>query len=471
MPKTKQPAIESSFHHLDRLSEKQGLFSSLLRTIDTLSGFYGFEKISYSLLDNPKAYQPLIKAGITGERPFVIFKALGAPDVMLRASFPLSALRAYKAHKMHEFPQPIKACSQGEIFFASSREDQPIQRRDEVSLITIGEAGPIAEAQIVQVIWKSLLERGALPERLTLMVNAVGCSQCFGHFRSLVSTHIRSKVGGLCKNCKRNFKLAPTRILICEEEKCRIATSHAPQMLDHLCENCKKHLRGFLEFLDEMGISYYIDARRFRTGFWADTVLFEFMYALRPVAAMPDVAASILEEGVVATEKNDADSNSELLDEVAQSQSDTVPGKRGIILAEGGRLSRAAELMGAKGVEAAAGTLLVDAIEQGLFSHREQVPDIYLAQLGEMARRKSLKVLEILRLAGITARESLGRDAIKSQLKLAEKIKAPIALILGQKEVIDGTIIVRETDSGIQETVPQEKLIDFLKKRLKRESL
>ena len=141
-----------------------------------------------------------------------------------------------------------------------------------------------------------------------------------------------------------------------------------------------------------------------------------------------------------------------------------------MILAEGGRLTRAAELMGAKGLEAVAGSILPDAVEQAVFPPRslEFTPDVYLAQLGEIARRRSLRVLEMLRLGGITVKESLGRDAIKSQLKLAEKFGAPIALILGQKEVIDQTIIVRETNSGIQETVPQEKLIDFLKRRLKK---
>ena len=65
-------------------------------------------------------------------------------------------------------------------------------------------------------------------------------------------------------------------------------------------------------------------------------------------------------------------------------------------------------------------------------------------------------------------KESLGRDSIKIQLKIAERIGARVALVLGQKEALDGTIIVREVESGIQETVPQEKLVDFLKKKLKK---
>ena len=65
-------------------------------------------------------------------------------------------------------------------------------------------------------------------------------------------------------------------------------------------------------------------------------------------------------------------------------------------------------------------------------------------------------------------RESLGRDSIKSQFNTAERIGAKVMLVIGQKEALDRTVIVREVDSGIQETIPQEMLVEFLKKKLKK---
>lgn len=461
MPKTKTPPTESFFHHLDRLPEKEGAFELLRGSFRTIASFYGFDKMSFSAIDDARVYSPLMRAGLLSERPPVVLKSSTGSDVIVRSSPSLNVLRAYRSHKMNDFSQPVKVLIEDESFSFSSRTDQPISRRDEEALVMVGEAGPIAEAQIVQVMWNSLIDMGVPVDRLGLAVNAIGCGQCYTHFRSSLSSHLRNKVGGLCKNCKRSFKTTPTKILICEEEKCGIATSHAPQMLDNLCEHCKKHLRGFLEFLDEMGIPYHLDPRRFRPGFWADTLLFECMYiaARPPIIPIEQTDANLVQSGTIAP--------------LSDQESVPIPpisatSKRGLTLAEGGRLGRAAELMGVKGLEAASGILFLDAVEQAIFPPRtiETKPDVYLAQLGEFARRRSLRVLEMLRLAGISVKESLGRDAIKSQLKLAEKFGAPIALILGQKEVIDQTIIVRETDSGIQETVPQEKLIDFLKRRL-----
>jgi len=76
--------------------------------------------------------------------------------------------------------------------------------------------------------------------------------------------------------------------------------------------------------------------------------------------------------------------------------------------------------------------------------------------------------MEELRKAGISVYESLGRDSIKSQLHISAKIAAEIGLIIGQKEAIDGTVMVREMDSGMQEVVPQDKLIELLKRKLKK---
>ena len=51
---------------------------------------------------------------------------------------------------------------------------------------------------------------------------------------------------------------------------------------------------------------------------------------------------------------------------------------------------------------------------------------------------------------------------------MSQKVSAEIGLIIGQKEAIDGTVMVREMYSGIQEIIPQEKLLDLLKRKLKK---
>ncbi|MEK9148356.1 MAG: His/Gly/Thr/Pro-type tRNA ligase C-terminal domain-containing protein, partial [Patescibacteria group bacterium] len=95
-------------------------------------------------------------------------------------------------------------------------------------------------------------------------------------------------------------------------------------------------------------------------------------------------------------------------------------------------------------------------------------PKVFLAQLGELAKKKSFGLMEELRKAGITAAESLGRDSIRSQLKIADRRGAEYTLIVGQKEALDQMVIIREMLSGTQEAIPQSKLIETLKRKLRK---
>jgi len=94
-------------------------------------------------------------------------------------------------------------------------------------------------------------------------------------------------------------------------------------------------------------------------------------------------------------------------------------------------------------------------------------PDVFFAQLGKEARRTSLRLFEEVRAAGFNVVEAFGKASLKAQLESANKVGAHVAVILGQQEVQDDTIIVRDMDSGSQETIPIEKLIDNLKRILK----
>jgi histidyl-tRNA synthetase len=94
------------------------------------------------------------------------------------------------------------------------------------------------------------------------------------------------------------------------------------------------------------------------------------------------------------------------------------------------------------------------------------ISEVFLIQLGEFARRKSLPILFKLFKEGFKVNMALDKESLRSQLKVADKLKVPFALILGQKEARDGTIIVRNMLDGSQETIEIKKLFEFLKKRI-----
>jgi histidyl-tRNA synthetase len=93
---------------------------------------------------------------------------------------------------------------------------------------------------------------------------------------------------------------------------------------------------------------------------------------------------------------------------------------------------------------------------------------VFLAQIGSMAKRKGLKLLEEFRKAKIEIGESFGKDSLKSQLKMADKMKAKYTLLLGQREALEGSIIIRDMENGKQETVKIESAVKEMQKRLKK---
>lgn len=452
-PKLSEKDIIAS---LDRLPAREEVYEKLKKKFDSLAEYYGFKLIFTPPLERYRQFLPLIKAGFLDERIPVQCRCGPGSDYILRVSGILSSLRAYISHKMSDLPQPVKLAFEGEVFFTESRRDAVLRSRYECGLVMAGEEGPVAAAEIVQIIWKILDGIGVDVRELELRVNAIGCASCYPSFRSSLASYFRSRVSRLCRSCRRVAKAHPVRALSCADEKCKMFAKHAPQILDFLCDQCKKHLRGFLEFLDELKISYYLDSRFFREGLWFNTLIFEFSGKAK---AKP-VIANATDVNIVKD-----DTSGEQID---VSVADV---ENSIIIGEGGGCTRAAELISGKRVEAVGFELYVDRLIAFLSRRRltdSKKPLVFLTHLGDLAKRKSLALMEILRGGGIEIKESLGRDSIKSQLKLAEKAEAKFALIMGQKEALDDTIIVREVGSGIQETIPQEKLIEFLKQKLKK---
>ena len=87
--------------------------------------------------------------------------------------------------------------------------------------------------------------------------------------------------------------------------------------------------------------------------------------------------------------------------------------------------------------------------------------------IGDLAKKKSLCLIERLKKARIGAGEALGKDSLKVQLRQADKEGANLALIFGQKEAFEDTIIVRDMETGVQETVPLDKFVSVVRKKLK----
>src|SRR5581483_10683987 len=268
-------------------------------------------------------------------------------------------------------------------------------------------------------------------KNISIQVNSIGDSECRPYFKKMLVSYYKSRRSSLCSDCQRRLKENPLRLLDCKEEKCQQVKAGAPQIVDHLCENCHKHFKEVLEFLDELQLPYELNPYLVRGFDYYTKTVFEIV------------------------EKS----------ENGQTQGSLVGGGRydGLVKLLGGRDTPA---MGAAGG--------MDRIVN-LMKTRELKPDkkqegqqIFLAQLGQLAKRKSLRLFEEFREAKIPMAESFSKDSLRAQLKSADKLGIRWVLIFGQKEALEDFITLRDMENGQQQEIPLNKVVEEMRNKIKK---
>ncbi|HHE76413.1 MAG TPA: histidine--tRNA ligase, partial [Candidatus Parcubacteria bacterium] len=283
------------------------------------------------------------------------------------------------------------------------------------------------DAQIIQVLYEILKELKL--KNLVVNINSIGCSQCRPYYKKLLASYFRNRESSLCPDCRRRLHENVLRILDCKDDRCQTMKQGAPQTLDHLCDECKAHFKEVLEFLDEINIPYNLDPYLVRGLDYYTRTVFEIF-----------------------------------------SQKDQ--GKQ-LALGGGGRYDKLVKVTGGKDTPACGMAGGVERIISLMKSQEVELPAkdkpvIFLAQLGALAKKKTLRLLGEFRKAKIKTAESFGKDSLKVQLSRANRLGVRYSLIIGQKEAIDGEVIVRDMAKGKQEIVKIEKVVVRVKEMLKK---
>lgn len=409
----------------DILPEDQIYWEKVEQTIKNLADAYDFKRINTPILEDTELF--VKGTGIYTdiiEKEMYSLRTKGGDKLSLRPEFTPAIIRAYLENGLSSLPHPVKLYSIGPIFRYERPQKGRYRQSYQANFEVIGEKDPVLDAQLIQLCFS--INKGLGLKNLITQINSIGCSQCRPIYRKILTSFYRNKKKELCSNCQKRFQQNPLRLLDCKEAKCIQIAEQAPQIIDHLCEDCHNHFKGVLEYLDELEIPYILNSHLVRGLDYYTKTVFEIW---------PDDA-----EG------------------------------RQISLAGGGRYDKLIKLLGGQDIPAVGFAIGLDRIINRMKEKKVKVfsrsqPLIFLAQLGDLGKKKSLKLFEELRKAGLRTASSFGRNTITTQLKIANRLKVRFALILGQKEALDKTIIIKDMISGSQEVVPLEKIIDKLKKK------
>lgn len=410
----------------DILPVDQQYWDRVHKVARDLADFYNFGKIDTPILEHVALFERGVGAETDMiEKEMYIVKTKGGDTLALRPENTAAVMRAYLEHHLGRGAQPQKFFYAGPFFRHENPQAGRYRQFWQLGFEVIGgQNDPIYDAQVI-LVFQRLLEDLKL-KNIVLKMNSIGCRVCRPGYKRALQNYYKPFEKKICADCVVRVKNNPLRLLDCKKEQCQEFKSKAPNFLDKLCTTCSTHLKGVLEYLEELGIQYQLDNQLVRGLDYYSRTVFEYFIDGADIGAVGG----------------------------------------------GGRYDYLAELLGGRLTPAVGAALGMDRIIAAMKAQEVKMPGknmkkVFLIHVGELAKKKSLRVIEDLRKAGIGVSEALGRESLKAQMKTADKEGFEIALIFGQREIFEESIIIRNLKNSLQETVQLGKLVEEIKHRMK----
>ncbi|HUC01500.1 MAG TPA: histidine--tRNA ligase [Candidatus Paceibacterota bacterium] len=427
-PKEVVRAFQSVKGMHDVLPSDEPYWEKIESVVRSLASAYGFSRIEPPVLEFADLYNKTSGEGSdVVQKEMYTLRTKGGDFLALRPEYTPGVARAYMQNGLSRLGQPQKLWAMGPVFRHERPQLGRARQFTQIEFNTLGGVNdPIYDAEII-ALFSDLLGELKI-KNVTLRVNSIGCRVCRPLYKKQLASYYKNHESDLCEDCKTRLKTDPLKLLDCKEPQCIALKEKAPSFLDKLCVMCSSHFKLVLEYLDEVGISYELDPHLVRGLDYYSRTVFE-MYAEGDEAQIGALPAGGRYDYLMET--------------------------------IGGHLTPA--IGGACGVERLIAVLRAKEIAFNGRSGKR----VFLAHAGDLAKKKAFAILKDLRGRGFLVTESLAKESLAAQLKVADKEGIALALILGQKEIYENTIIIRDLVNGLQEAVPMEKLGEEIKKRQK----
>ncbi len=451
--KEKKTSFTSPKGMRDIIDEEYYAYQGLFEKAQEVAIYYGFKPIETPILEKEDVFTASVGEGTDMiDKEMYTLKTKGGDHLAMRPEGTAGVMRSYIERGMQSLPQPVMLYYSGPFFRHENTQRGRFREFYQFGIEILGAEKSIADAIIIRTTVTILSDAGF--ENMILDINSIGDKECRpAYLRELVS-YYKKHSDVICSNCKDRLRINPMRVLDCKNPKCSPLKESAPDSISYLCHDCKAHFKEVLEYLEEMGISYRINKNLVRGLSYYTRTVFEILEM--PNDKKEDKKSAKKEAEMVTASAEIPEVEQEIL----------TP----LVIAGGGRYDYLARALGSKkDVPSVGSSIGMDRIilspnHKKLSPRILKKPKVYFIQLGFEAKLKSLSIIEILRKARIPTMQALSKDSITAQLGTAEHLAIPYVIIFGQKEALEGSVLVREMEKRSQESVKIEELAEYLKK-------
>jgi len=401
----------------DILPEEQSYWRYVESRAVALCSLYGYQR-----LDTPVFEDAGLFARSIGDNTDIVTKEMYTFEdrsgnlLALRPEGTAPVCRAYLEHGMSSLPQPVKLYYLAAIFRYERPQAGRYRQHYQFGFEAIGEADPALDAEVIDMAWSFFGSLGL--KELYLYINSIGCKACRPGYLDALKHHYEKHMAGLCNDCKTRLEKNPLRLLDCKQPSCQDAAASAPKSAEYLCNECGAHFEAVQGYLRALELPFEISSRLVRGLDYYTKTVFE----IQPPG------------------------------EGAQSA-----------LGGGGRYDDLIEELGGKPTPAIGFATGMERAVLNLKRQETVIPglskaDVFIAYLGDDAKVEAVKLASTLRHDGIAVALATGDRSLKAQLRQADSLGSKRVVVIGEEELKNQSVTLRNMMTREQKVVLQSKL-------------
>lgn len=384
-----------------------------------------FKKYNYGEIRTPMFEHYEVISRSVGDTTDIVTKEMydfhdkGDRHITLRPEGTAPVVRSYVENKLFapEVQKPVKVYYIGSMFRYERPQAGRLREFHQVGVECFGSANPASDVETIAMAYHLFDTLGV--KDVTLHLNTLGSPESRAAYRQALIDYLSPMRQQLSKDSQRRLDENPLRVLDSKEKEDIVAVENAPSILDYLDEASQAHFDAVREMLEMLNIPYVIDTNMVRGLDYYNHTIFEF---------------------ITRVDQTD------------------------LTICAGGRYDGLVSYFGGPetpgfGFGLGLERLLMILDKQGVILPVETEMDVYVAVLGEGANSKALELVQGLRQQGFTAeRDYLGRK-IKAQFKSADVYKAKAVITLGESEVQEGQVTVKNNQTRQEITASLEEIM------------
>lgn len=409
----------------DILPDQSYVWQYVENNIHELTRLYGYKEIRTPIFEHTE----LFERGV-GDTTDIVQKEMytfldkGGRSITLKPEGTAGVVRAFIEHSLYAQSQPTKLYYLTPVFRYEAPQSGRLRQHHQFGVEVFGAKKASIDAEIIGLAM-ALFDRLGIND-LAINISSIGCPECRPDYQKALKKYLADRYNKLCTTCKERYERNPLRILDCKEESCQKLLKGVPVILDYLCEECNNHFEVLRQYLAIMGLDYKVNPMIVRGLDYYTKTVFE-----------------IIAEG--------------------DNFKGTVCG--------GGRYDGLVEECGGPATSGVGFGMGLDRLIMIMEEQKVDIPDntkldVYFATIGEEAKLKAMELITLLRNNHIAAdMDHVGRS-LKSQFKYSDKLDVPWVCIIGDNELKENIVKLRDMVTGEEIDVSLDNLVTVLAKKI-----